>query len=48
MTEADAVGDGASDQAKAFFVNVAGEGAATTERIAIVTEMDEKVRGEDS
>lgn len=48
MTEADAAGDGASDQAKAFFVNVAGEGAATTERIAIVTEMDEKVRGEDS
>ncbi len=41
-------GESASDQAKAFFENVAGEGKATTERIAIVTEMDEKIRGEAS
>ncbi len=37
-----------SDQAKAFFENVAGEGKATAERIAIVTEMDEQIRGEAS
>jgi len=39
-------GESASDQAKAFFENVAGEGKATAERITIVTEMDEKIRGE--
>jgi DNA repair protein SbcD/Mre11 len=41
-------GESISEQAKAFFENVAGEGKATAERIAIVTEMDEKIRGEAS
>jgi len=39
-------GESVSDLAKTFFENVAGEGKATAERIAIVTEMDEKIRGE--
>jgi exonuclease SbcD len=39
-------GESVRDQANAFFENVAGEGKATGERIAIVTEMDEKIRGE--
>ena len=39
--------DGATleEDAKAFFENVAGKGKATAERIAIVTEMDETIRG---
>ena len=41
-------GESVADQAFAFFENVAGEGEATSERIAIVTEMDEKIRGEDA
>ncbi len=41
-------GESVSDQANAFFENVAGEGKATAERIAIVTEMDERIRGEAS
>ena len=39
-------GESVRDQANAFFENVAGEGKITGERIAIVTEMDEKIRGE--
>ena len=39
-------GESVADQAFAFFENVAGEGEATSERIAIITEMDEKIRGE--
>jgi exonuclease SbcD len=45
ITEA-SEGESVSDQATTFFENVAGEGKATAERIAIVTEMDEKIRGE--
>jgi len=41
-------GESVSDQATAFFGNVAGKGKATAERIAIVTEMDEQIRGEAS
>ena len=41
-------GESVSDQVTTFFENVAGEGKATAERIAIVTEMDEQIRGEAS
>ena len=33
------------EEAEAFFENVAGKGKATAERIAIVTDMDESIRG---
>ena len=33
------------EEAEAFFENVAGKGKATAERIAIVTDMDELIRG---
>lgn len=39
-------GESVADQAVAFLENVAGEGEAKPERIAIITEMDEKIRGE--
>jgi exonuclease SbcD len=39
-------GESVGDQATTFFENVAGKGKATAERIAIVTEMDEEIRGE--
>ncbi len=41
-------GESVGETATKFFENVAGEGKATTERIAIVTGMGEKIRGEDS
>ena len=45
LTEA-TVGESASDQAKVFFENVAGGREVTSKRIAIITDMDEKIRGE--
>ena len=45
LTEA-TEGESASDQAKAFFENVAGGREVTSKRIAIITDMDEKIRGE--
>jgi len=39
-------GENISDQAASFFENVAGEGEATEGRLAIVTDADERVRGE--
>jgi exonuclease SbcD len=41
-------GESVSVQASTFLENVAGQGKATAERIAIVTDMDEKIRGESS
>ena len=39
-------GENISDQATSFFENVAGEGEATEGRLAIVTDADERLRGE--
>ena len=39
-------GENIIDQAASFFENVAGEGEATQGRLAIVTDADERVRGE--
>ncbi|MBJ84266.1 MAG: hypothetical protein CMB52_01950 [Euryarchaeota archaeon] len=39
-------GESVGETVTKFFENVAGEGKATAERIAIVTEVDEKIRGE--
>jgi hypothetical protein len=44
ITEAKA-GATLEEEAVAFFENVAGDGKATAGRVAIVTEMDEKIRG---